>query len=103
MDIDIDFVSNSFLVKLDGKNCIDVDIDNDVFIEKKAGFTLTGISTKTNPMKLDIKKLYVNKSVIEEQDEKDAFHYNIDNMMFHVGSHDRLNAEGKSLTNIMYT
>lgn len=50
MDIDIDFGNNSFTMKLNNKNCIDVDIDDNVFIEKKAGFALTGVSTKTNPM-----------------------------------------------------
>ena len=32
MDIDIDFVNNSFTMKLNGQNCIDVDIDDDVFV-----------------------------------------------------------------------
>ena len=45
MDIEVDFQNNSFNLKINGENCIDVDIDSDVFIEKKAGFTLTGVST----------------------------------------------------------
>lgn len=50
MDIDIDFYNNSFTVKLNNQSCIDVDIDDNVFIEKKAGIALTGVSTKVSPM-----------------------------------------------------
>lgn len=50
MDIDIDFKNNTFNMKLNNNKCIDVDIDNNVFIEKKAGLAITGVSTKVNPM-----------------------------------------------------
>ena len=80
MKVNFDFENNTFKVKINNSDCINLDIDRNIFYEEKVGITFTGYSTKLAPVKIELNNLQVEKyafPIIEEE----IFHANVNNFV----------------------